>query len=213
MQFSYLVDFGTLSAEVRPSYEDLHSYNNLNMKNRLGKIVLLAGGFCSFLVASTFANPTVLVTYNNIVYDVTYEELNPWASSGPDLSTLMAQPWWHNTAAAMDFAASVAGALGTPNLHLVGPVEPGDGIPGPYFAFDQFAGNGVIAVSYEDAGDSFSPDWSPPADVTGLFPGNYAFAVLVPTVPDRLGTLTCLSLVSLSLIVLRRYLRPQSAAA
>jgi hypothetical protein len=169
----------------------------MNMKNSLGKILLLAGGFCSFLVASTFAQ-SALVTYNNTVYDVTYEEITPDASSAPNLSTLMAQPWWGNADAAYYFSDQVGGALGYPN---------DVGFMAPSFAY-VIEGNGTIALGADGVGLGSS-------DPSPLRPPVYSaeFYAVVSPVPDRPGTLTCLSIVSLSLIVVRRYLRPQSAAA
>jgi hypothetical protein len=171
------------------------------MKNRLGKILMLAGaGICSFFAASTFAQ-SALVTYNSIVYDVTYEEITPFASSAPNLSTLMAQPWWGNAAAADYFAETIGGALGYPNN--IGFAN------GPFFAYDQSIEFPTVFIAASgNLSSGFGPGPAPQVDARAT----EDYAVASP-VPDRPDTLTCLAIMSLSLIVLRRYLRPQSAAA
>lgn len=133
-------------------------------------------------------------------YAVTYEAITPSSASAPNLTTLEAQPWWGNTTEATIFAEDVGTGLGLPN----------GGFLSPFFAVSD-DGSFTTSSYYE---------YAPVVTTVGAFTGelapnnstvDYATASVVEA-RCNFSTGPAAILTFLALIVLRRYLRPQSAA-
>jgi hypothetical protein len=168
------------------------------MRTNSLRFLLGTCGFCSLLVASTFA-AGVDVTVGGTEYNVTDVSLSPGNST--DLTTLENQPFWGNESLADSLAVAVAAGLGMPN---------NGGSWGPLFAWGPFTLNGypgVTGPTYIGGSEVITPNF-----VSDASTAYFAEATVVPSVPDALDTFNGLSIAAISMFVLRRYLRRQTAA-